>query len=94
MRRLLIAAALGLGLLSAGGLTSTASANPHGHSAGQRPSAADSLIAPVHYERGFHRHGHYRPHYASPSYRHWQRYEPPARYYHPPRHHPSYDWRR
>jgi len=94
VRRLLIAAALGFGLLSGGELTSAASANPYGHAAGERPQVADPIVTPVHYERGFHGHGHYRPYYAPPPHRHWQRYAPPPRYYQPPRHHPSYSWRR
>ena len=94
MRRLLIAATLGFGLLSAGGLTSAASANPYGHPAGERSAVADTMISPVHYERGVHLEGHYRPYYAPPPHRHWQRHAPPPRYYHPPQHNPSYNWRR
>jgi hypothetical protein len=94
VRRLLTAAALGFGLLSAGGLTSAASANPYGHAAGERPSVADAMIAPVHYERGFRRHGPYRSDYArAPASSPLAALRAP-RYYHPPRNHPSYGWHR
>ena len=94
MRRLVIAATLGFGLLSAGGQAGAALANLYGHAAGEQPVAADTMITHVHYERGFDRHGYYRPYYRPSPYRHWQGYAPPPRYDHPPRHDPSYGWRR
>ncbi|MDN3566406.1 hypothetical protein QWZ14_18700 [Paeniroseomonas aquatica] len=72
MRSLLLAAALGLGLLSAGGSAAPAAAAPY--HAGPAADLAQAAT-PVHYER----HG-YRPHYAPPRH-HWHRYAPP-----PPRH--------
>lgn len=85
MRRLLAAAAFGLGLLSAGAAIDPAAAAPF-----QRgPSAsATHEVAPVQYRRYDHDRGYHRPHYAPP--RHYgHRYEPPRRYghrYEPPRH--------
>jgi hypothetical protein len=96
MRRFLVAAALGLGLLSAGSLTGVAAATP------SRAIASGTMIddaAPVsqisdrrgyrhggyrHHHSGHHHgyrhHGFHRPHYAAPP-RHY-RYG-----YAPPRHH-------
>lgn len=94
MRHLLMAAALGIGLFSAGALTGTASASPIGHAAVSQAEAAVPAIAPVHYDPRAYRHGPYRPYYAPPPHRHWQRYQPPPRHYHPPPHRPGYGWRR
>ncbi len=92
MRSLLVAAALGLGLLSAGATTSTAAAAPFGARA---PGGVASEVTPVHYQRGYGYHGYHRPHYVPPPRHHWHRYAPPP----PPRHswhhhrHYQYGWR-
>jgi hypothetical protein len=88
MRRLLIAATLGLGLLSAGGMAADAAAvaGTRGHAAPARAEADDGhlLLTPAHYQRDFHHHGHRRPHYAPPPplRHHWHRVAPPPARYH------------
>lgn len=74
MRSLLLAAALGLGLLSAGGSATTATAAPY-HAAPVAGLA--QAVTPVHYQRPGH-----RPHYAPPPRHYRHRYAPPP----PPRH--------
>ncbi|MGE0225964.1 MAG: hypothetical protein AB7S57_22030 [Acetobacteraceae bacterium] len=93
MHRLLLAATLGLGLLSAGGLATTASA----HQAAPAPAAAKSAghtATPVHYDS-------HRRHYTPPP-RHWHRPAPQwnsrhhyqSRYQHPySNSHSWYSWR-
>jgi hypothetical protein len=78
VRSLLVAAALGLGLLAAGGTIDTAAAAPYRAAA---PAGVTQLVTPVHYERR----GYHRPQYVPPPRHHWHRY-PPA----PPPHH---SWR-
>jgi hypothetical protein len=74
MRRLLVAAALGLGILAVGATGHDAAASPY---RGTVPALSQSPVL-VHYEhRGYH-----RPHYAPPPRHHWRRYAPPP----PPRH--------
>ena len=78
MRKLFAAAALGLGLLSAGSAIGTATAAPYNALSSVGMSQA---ATPVRYEhRGYH-----RPHYVPPPRHHWRRHTPP-----PPRHH---SWR-
>ena len=69
MRSLLVAAALGLGLLTASATGDAAAADPY---RGTMPAMSQSAM-PVHYEhRGYH-----RPHYVPPPRHHWRRYAPP-----------------
>jgi hypothetical protein len=82
MRSLLVAAALGLGLLSAA--TSIAAAGPFGAGA---PAGATHAVTPVQYQRGYDHRGYHRPHYMPPSRHHWHRHAPP-RHEHYPRHQP------
>jgi len=94
MCHLLITTIFGIGLFSAGALNSTASANPYRHFEWKRPTAADAMIAPVHYERGFRRHGPYRSDYVrAPASSPLAALRAPW-YYHPPRNRPSYGWHR
>ena len=85
MRHSLIAAAIGLGLLTAAGLAAPASAAPRAAA----PDHAVQAITPVHDLRGWHDHRPVRPYVAPPRARWvpprpvWHRH-PPA-----PRHH---DW--
>jgi len=79
MRRFLAAAALGLGLLSAGAALDGAGAAPFRH---EGPGVTLA-------------HGDHWPHSAPPPRPHWPRYAPPPRHHHwrhyapPPRH---YGW--
>ena len=50
MRHLLTTAVLGLGLLSAGGRTTAASANPYAHAELGQSEKATALVVPVHYD--------------------------------------------
>jgi len=87
MRRLLAAAALGLGLLAAGTITGTAAAAP---SIAMGPAGRAEQVAPispVHYQRGYHHRGDYQPRYAPPPRHHWHGYAPP-RYDHSSRQRP------
>jgi hypothetical protein len=95
MRRLLIAAALGIGVLSTGAVTPQASAAPF-NAGGIEVGVG---VTPVQYYRG----GYYRrPYYAPPPPRYYG-YGPPRRYgyYAPPpppryyryNHRPYYGWR-
>lgn len=74
MRSLLVAAALGLGLLSAAATVDPAAAAPY--RAGISQPGTSLAITPVHYQR----HGYHRPHYAPPPRHHWHRYAPPPRH--------------
>ncbi|MBL6454633.1 hypothetical protein JMJ55_04810 [Belnapia sp. T6] len=90
MRSLLVAAALGLGLLSAG--TQDAAAAPF---PAQAPAGLAQSAIPVHYQRGYDHRGYHQPHYAPPPRHHWHRYAPPPpphRSWHHPRPH-HYGWR-
>jgi hypothetical protein len=78
MRRLLVAATLGLGLLSAGGLAAGAAAGPLGDGADAHAASAGRPLTPAHYQRGFQHHGHHRPHFAPPPRHHWYRVAPPS----------------
>jgi hypothetical protein len=83
MHRFMIAALLGLGLLSAGGIAATASA----HSATPaRAASPQTAVAPVHYEN------HRR--YVPPP-RHWHRPAPWSHHqsHRPQPHHNQYGWR-
>ncbi|MDB5376655.1 MAG: hypothetical protein JWR00_1101 [Rubritepida sp.] len=92
MRRLLIAAALGIGVLSAGAASQQAAAAPF------HPGQAEwgVGVTPVQY----YRHGYARPYYGP---RHYYGYGPPRRYgyyappppprYYRPYHSPYYGWR-
>ncbi len=86
MRRFIIAAALGLGLLSAGGIAGTASAAPK--------AVAEGGVTLVHGDHD-HRHAlrHVRPYFAPPR-PHWHRHAPwrDHRGYRGPVQH--YGWRR
>jgi hypothetical protein len=82
MRRVLVAAALGLGLLSAGATLTDAGAAPF------RPEGPVVTLA----------HGPHWRHYAPPPrHHHWHRPAPPPRHYgwhRPPHHQPrTYGWR-
>ena len=79
MRSLLVAAALGLGLLSAGVMTDRAAAAPVHDRA---PVSTSQEVTAVHYQRGYDQRGHDRPHYVPPPRHHWHRYVPSP----PPRH--------
>ena len=85
MSKFFIAAALGLGLLSAG---AAANAAPFLH------AGTEAGVTQVHYQGGPH-----RPHYAPPPRPHHHRYAPPPppRHYgwHAPQHRPyrQYGWR-
>jgi hypothetical protein len=70
MRRSLIAAALGLGLLAAGGVASVASAGALVHPAPDGIGSAGPVAAtPVHYQR----YGYHGPHrFAAPPHHHWR----------------------
>ncbi|RYH13306.1 MAG: hypothetical protein EON57_02190 [Alphaproteobacteria bacterium] len=84
MRSLLVAAALGLGLLAAGATGGDAAASPY---RGTTP-AMGPMVMPVHYEhRGYH-----RPHYVPPPRHHWRHAPPPPRHgwRHPRAHHYQY----
>jgi hypothetical protein len=74
MRSLFVAAALGLGLLSAAATLNLAAAEPYHPGA---PASMHQEATPVHYER----HGGHHPHYVPPPRHHWHRHAPP-----PPRH--------
>ena len=74
MRRLLVAIALGLGVLAAGAGSDDAAASPY---RGTAPAMSHSAM-PVHYQ---HR-GYYRPHYVPPPRHYGHRHAPPP----PPRH--------
>jgi hypothetical protein len=91
MLSLLVAAALGLGLLSAG--TQGAAAAPFHE---QAPAGFTPLATQVHYQRGYDHRGYYQPHYAPPPRHHWHRYAPPPprphHSWHQPRPH-HYGWR-
>lgn len=82
MHRLLIAAALGLGLLAAGGTQAPADATAFGATAQPARIQADALLMPVQYQR----HGYGGRHHYAPPPRHFQRHHHAA----PPRHHRSY----
>lgn len=74
MRRLIVAAALGLGMLAAGATGHDAVASPYRATI---PAFSQAPV-PVHYEhRSYH-----RPHYAPPPHHHWRRHGPSP----PPRH--------
>ena len=83
MRRLLVAAALGLGLLSAGPTVPGAIAAPLRDAS---PQLLASGITPVHGDRWYPDRGYHRPHYAPPPRHHWHRWEPPRHHgWHHPR---------
>ncbi|MBX6740937.1 MAG: hypothetical protein IRY87_02665 [Acetobacteraceae bacterium] len=70
MRRLVLASALGLGLLAVAGAGGPAAAMPLGMQAPLAAAAPDaSLLEPVHYRRS-----HYAPrrHYHAPPRHHWR----------------------
>ena len=87
MRSLLIAAALGLGLLSASAGAQMATASPFSAVVPTGIGDEAPAISPVHYQRGYHRHDLGRAHYVPPR-RHWRAYVPPHRHY--PRYHRPY----
>jgi hypothetical protein len=88
MRNLLVAAALGLGLLSAA--ANTAAAGPLGGSA---PASTAAAVTPVHYQRGYDHRRYHRPRYVPPPRYHAPRYLPP-RHDHSWRYHPQqFGWR-
>jgi hypothetical protein len=68
--RSLLAAALGLGLLSAGAMMGSAASAPF-HD--QAPGRIGVQTTPVHYEHGYHPQGYHRPHYAPPPHHGWRR---------------------
>ncbi len=82
MRRFLVAAALGLGLLSAGATLNGAGAAPFA----QEGPAVTQVHGP-----------HWRHYAPPPRHHHWHRYAPPPRHYgwHRPRHDQPrhYGWR-
>ncbi len=82
MRRFLVAAALGLGLLSAGATLNGAGAAPFA----QEEPAVTQVHGP-----------HWRHYAPPPRHHHWHRYAPPPRHYgwHRPRHDQPrhYGWR-
>jgi hypothetical protein len=89
MRSLLVAATLGLGLLSAGTIPGTAAATPY---SAMRPAGLAEQVAPIsplHYQLGYH-HRDYRPRYAPPPH-HWHGYGRP-RHDHFSRHHRPYGY--
>ena len=73
MRSFFVAAALGLGLLTAGATMHNAAAAPFPERA---LAGTAEAITPVHYRPAPHRHGYYRPHYVPPRHR-WHRPAPP-----------------
>ncbi len=81
MRRFFVAAALGLGLLSAGATLDGSGAAPFHH--------GDPAVTLMH--------GHHWRHYAPPPRHHWHRYAPPPRHHHGWHHgrphHRYYGWR-
>ncbi|TCH96833.1 hypothetical protein EJV46_19890 [Roseococcus sp. SYP-B2431] len=83
MSKFFIAAALGLGLLSAG---------PAANAATALRVDAHAEVTPVHYQGG-----HHGRHYAPPRRHHHHHYAPPPRHYgwHAPVHRPhrQYGWR-
>ena len=89
MRSLLVAAALGLGLLSAA--VNPAAAHPLGTVA---PAESVDAVTPVHYRHGHGHRGYHRPRYVPPPRHHGHRYLPP-RHDHSRRHQPpqQFGWR-
>ncbi len=83
MHRLLIAATLGISLMSAAGVASDANARPMGPAPAASQPGDHALVTPVHYDR------YYGRHYAPPP-RHWH-HAPPRHYRHYDR--GGYGWR-
>ena len=81
MRSLLIAAALGVGLLSAGAVTDNAAAAPFSN---REAASVAHEVTPAHYQRGYDHRGYHRQHYTPPRH-HWNRYAPRR---------PDHSWRR
>jgi hypothetical protein len=69
MHRLLVAVALGVGLLTGGSVVGAATARPVGDRAVPHTIDRTALVTPVHDEYA-------RPHYYAPPPRHWHRPEP------------------
>jgi hypothetical protein len=88
VRSLLIAAALGVDLLSAGVTTDTAAAAPFSN---RESASAAHEVTPAHYQRGYDHRGYHPQHYMPPPRHHWNRYAP-RRPDHSWRHQRSYQY--
>jgi hypothetical protein len=88
VRSLIIAAALGVGLISAGVITNDAAAAPFSN---REAANVTHEITPAHYQRGYDHRGYHRPHYMSPPRHNWNRF-PPRRHEHSWRHQRSYQY--
>lgn len=98
MHRLIIAAAIGFGLLSGGAAVNEAQARPAGHAIIGEARAATTQAEPVHARRHAHRHRYHRPpHRYVPRHHHARRHwaPPPHRHYRAwhPRPYRHYGWR-
>jgi len=88
VRSLIIAAALGVGLLSAGAITNDVAAARFNN---REAASVTHEITLAHYQGGYDHRGYHRPHYMPPPRHHWNRF-PPRRYEHSWRHQRSYQY--